>query len=66
MTPEELYRQSLKDLPTILGVLGRKNRLSPEEVEDLRSDIHLKLLEDDHRRTFLACGCGDSVSEVLR
>jgi RNA polymerase sigma factor (sigma-70 family) len=47
MTPEELYRQSLKDLPTILGVLARKNRLSSEEVEDLRSDIHVKLLEDD-------------------
>ena len=49
MTLKELYHQSLDTLPPILRGLGRKNHLSPEEVEDLRSDIHVKLLEDDYR-----------------
>lgn len=49
MTLEELYHQSLEVLPSILRALGRERRLSPEEVEDLRSDIEVKLLEDDYR-----------------
>lgn len=49
MTLEELYRQSLEALPMILRGLGREKRLSPEEVENLRSDIQVKLLEDDYR-----------------
>ena len=49
MTLEELYLQSLEALPPILRCLGREKRLSPEEVEDLRSDIQVKLLEDDYR-----------------
>jgi RNA polymerase sigma factor for flagellar operon FliA len=49
MTPEEFYHQSLEALPPILRGLGREKRLSPEEVEDLRSDVQVKLLEDDYR-----------------
>lgn len=49
MTLEELYHQSLEALPPILRGLARVKRLSPEEVEDLRSDIQVKLLEDDYR-----------------
>jgi len=49
MTLEELYHQSLAALPPILRGLGREKRLSPEEVEDLRSEIQVKLLEDDYR-----------------
>lgn len=49
VTLEELYHQSLEALPAILRVLGREKRLSPEELEDLRSDIQVKLLEDDYR-----------------
>ena len=49
MTLEELYHQSLEVLPPILRGLGREKRLSPEEVEDLRSEVQVKLLEDDYR-----------------
>lgn len=49
MTLEELYHQSLEVLPPILRGLGREKRLSPEEVEDLRSEIQVRLLEDDYR-----------------
>jgi len=49
MTLEELFHQSLEALPLILRGLGREKRLSPEELEDLRSDIQIKLLEDDYR-----------------
>jgi RNA polymerase sigma factor (sigma-70 family) len=49
MTLEELFHQSLEALPPILRVLGREKRLSREEVEDLGSDIQVKLLEDDYR-----------------
>ncbi|MEA2562552.1 MAG: hypothetical protein QOH06_4056 [Acidobacteriota bacterium] len=49
MTLEELYHQSLEALPPILRGLGREKRVSPEELEDLRSDIQVKLLEDDYR-----------------
>ncbi|HWM92494.1 MAG TPA: sigma-70 family RNA polymerase sigma factor [Thermoanaerobaculia bacterium] len=49
MTLEELYHQSLEALPPILRGLGREKRLSPEDLEDLRSDIQVKLLEDDYR-----------------
>lgn len=48
MTLEELYHQSLEALPPILRGLGREKRLSPEDVEDLRSEIQVKLLEDNH------------------
>jgi RNA polymerase sigma factor (sigma-70 family) len=48
MTLEELFHQSLKALPLILRGLGRVKRLSREEVEDLGSDIKVKLLEDDY------------------
>src|SRR5215213_6080536 len=49
MSLEELYHQSLEALPPVLRGLGREKRLSPEEVEDLRSEIQVKLLEDDYR-----------------
>lgn len=49
MTLEELYHQSLETLPPIVRGLGREKRLPPEEVEDLRSEIQIKLLEDDYR-----------------
>jgi RNA polymerase sigma factor (sigma-70 family) len=49
MTLEELYHQSLEVLPPILRGLGREKRLSPEDVEDLRSEIQVKLLKDDYR-----------------
>jgi RNA polymerase sigma factor (sigma-70 family) len=49
MNFEELFHQSLEVLPLILRGLGREKRLSPEELEDLRSDIQVKLLEDDYR-----------------
>ena len=49
MTVEDLFHQSLEALPPILRGLGRERRLSPEELEDLRSDIYIKLLEDDYR-----------------
>jgi RNA polymerase sigma factor (sigma-70 family) len=49
MTLEELYHQSLEALPPILRNLGREKRLSPDEEEDLRSDVQVKLLEDDYR-----------------
>jgi len=49
MTLEELYHKCLEALPPILRGLGREKRLSPEEVEDLRSEIQVKLLEDDYR-----------------
>jgi len=45
----ELFHQSIEVLPLILRGLGREKRLSPEELEDLRSDIQIKLLEDDYR-----------------
>lgn len=46
---KELYHQSLKALPPILLGLGREKRLPPEDVKDLRSDIQVKLLENDYR-----------------
>ncbi|HVG08525.1 MAG TPA: sigma-70 family RNA polymerase sigma factor [Thermoanaerobaculia bacterium] len=46
---EELYHQSLEALPPILRGLGREKRVSPEELEDLQSEIQVKLLEDDYR-----------------
>src|SRR6185295_19851375 len=49
MTLEELFYQSVEALPPILRGLGREKRLSPEELEDLQSQLHLKLLEDDYR-----------------
>jgi RNA polymerase sigma factor (sigma-70 family) len=49
MSLEELYHQCIAALPPILRGLGREKRLSPEEVEDLRSEIQVKLLEDDYR-----------------
>src|SRR5262245_6853092 len=49
MTLEELYHHSLEVLLPILRGLGREKRLSPEEAEDLRSEVQLKLLEDDYR-----------------
>lgn len=49
MNLEELFLQSVEALPPILRVLGREKRLSLEEVEDLQSDIQVKLLEDDYR-----------------
>jgi len=49
MTPEELFHQSLEALPAILRGLGQVKRLSSEELEDLQSDILVKLLEDDYR-----------------
>jgi RNA polymerase sigma factor (sigma-70 family) len=49
MTLEELFHQSLEALPLILRGLGKEKRLSPEELEDLRSDIQLKLLENGYR-----------------
>jgi RNA polymerase sigma factor (sigma-70 family) len=49
MTLEELYHQSLEVLSPILWGLGREKRLSPEEVEDLRSEIQVKLLKDNYR-----------------
>lgn len=48
-TPEELYHQSLEALPLILRVLGRKKRLSPEELEDLRCEILIRLLDNDYQ-----------------
>jgi RNA polymerase sigma factor (sigma-70 family) len=49
MTLEGLFHQSLEALPLILRGLGREKRLSLEELEDLRSDIQIKLLEEDYR-----------------
>lgn len=49
MTLEELYRQCLEVLPLILRGLGRDKRLPPEEVEELRAEVQLKLLDDDYR-----------------
>ncbi|MEO6193666.1 MAG: sigma-70 family RNA polymerase sigma factor [Thermoanaerobaculia bacterium] len=49
MTLEELFCQSVEALPPILRGLGREKRLSPEDLEDLQSQIHLKLLEEDYR-----------------
>jgi len=49
MNLEELYHKCIEVLPPILRGLGRDRRLSPEEVEDLRSEIQVKLLEDDYR-----------------
>ena len=49
MTLEELFHQSLEALPLILRGLGREKRLLPEELEDLRSDIQIKLLDNGYR-----------------
>lgn len=49
MALEQLYHHSLEALTPILRGLGREKRLSPEELEDLRSDLQIKLLEDDYR-----------------
>lgn len=70
---EELYLQSYEALQPILRVLGREKRLSREEVEDLGSDIQLKLLEDDYRvlrqwdgRSSLKGYLGTVVSNIWR
>ena len=47
MDPRQLFEQSLDEINRIVAFVCRRNHLAPQDCDDFRQHVHLKLLEND-------------------
>lgn len=47
MTPAEIFERQIDEINRIIAFICKRNRLAPQDCEDFRQHVHLKLLEED-------------------
>ncbi len=48
-SPRELFERNLERIESVISWIARRFCMSPDDAEELRSRVHLKLIEDDYR-----------------